>query len=200
METRAQPPTTSEAPSTAPRAVSPPARHSSSGPGSRPPMGRGRPRSGFRYAPRRKVCELCVNKIEYVDYKDVGRLRRFVSERGKIQARRKTGACARHQRALTRAIKRARHVALLPYTSLHALDQAFYVLPHRGHSGYGRRSHSPPESRGAPAGPPAALPATPPTTAEQPEAVPQPASASSESQGTEQSDTAPQPAPSATSG
>ena len=164
-------------------------------------MGRGRPRSGFRYAPRRKVCELCVNKIEYVDYKDVSRLRRFVSERGKIQARRKTGNCARCQRALTKAIKRARHVALLPYTSLHALDQSFYVLPHRGHSGsgYGRRSSSPPESRGVPSGAPAALPASPPQTAEQPEAVPQPTPASSESQGAEQSGTAPQPAPAATS-
>jgi small subunit ribosomal protein S18 len=164
-------------------------------------MGRGRPRSGFRYAPRRKVCDLCVNKIVYVDYKDVSRLRRFVSERGKIQARRKTGACARHQRALTKAIKRARHVALLPYTSLHALDQTFYVAPHRGHqgSGYGRRSSSQYESRGAPTGPPVASPSAPPPTTEQPNAVPQPTSASSESQGPEQSNAATEPAPSATS-
>lgn len=142
-----------------------------------------------------------MNKIQYVDYKDVSRLRRFVSERGKIQARRKTGTCARHQRALTKAIKRARHVALLPYTSLHALDQSFYVAPHRGHSGsgYGRRYSPPHESRGAPPGSPGASPAAPPSNAERPSAVPQPSSASSESQEPEQSDAAAQPAPSATS-
>ncbi len=201
METRTQAPTTTEAPTTAPRPVSPPARQSQGGPGTRPYAGRGRPRSGFRYAPRRKVCELCVNKIEYVDYKDVSRLRRFVSERGKIQARRKTGACARHQRALTKAIKRARHVALLPYTSLHALDQSFYVLPHRGHSGsgYGRRSPSHHDSRSNPSGSPGVSPSAPPPAAEQPRSVAQPTPATSESQASELSDNAPPSTPSATS-
>ena len=66
---------------------------------------------------RKKVCSFCVDHMEYIDYKDVAKLRRFISERGKILPRRVTGTCAHHQRALTVAIKRARHVALLPYTS-----------------------------------------------------------------------------------
>jgi small subunit ribosomal protein S18 len=65
----------------------------------------------------RKVCSFCVEKIEDIDYKEVARLRRFISERGKILPRRVTGTCARHQRRLTIALKRARHIALLPYTS-----------------------------------------------------------------------------------
>ena len=67
--------------------------------------------------PRRKVCAFCVYKIESIDYKDVPRLRRYLSERAKIVPRRVTGTCARHQRQLTIAIKRARHLALLPYIS-----------------------------------------------------------------------------------
>ena len=66
---------------------------------------------------RPKVCFFCVDKIEQVDYKDVDRLKKYVSERGKIIPRRVTGTCARHQRQLTIAIKRARHLALLPYIS-----------------------------------------------------------------------------------
>ncbi|MCH5352324.1 MAG: 30S ribosomal protein S18 [Acutalibacter sp.] len=66
---------------------------------------------------RRKVCAFCVDRAEFIDYKDVAKLRRFISERGKILPRRVTGTCAFHQRALTVAIKRARHLALLPYTS-----------------------------------------------------------------------------------
>ena len=65
---------------------------------------------------RRKVCGFCVDKLEGVDYKDVGRLRRFISDRGKILPRRVTGNCARHQRQLTAAIKRARIMALLPFS------------------------------------------------------------------------------------
>ena len=64
---------------------------------------------------RRKVCQFCVDKNTYVDYKDTAKLRRFLSERGKILPRRATGTCAMHQRQLTEAIKRARQVALLPY-------------------------------------------------------------------------------------
>lgn len=67
--------------------------------------------------PRRKVCTFCVEKIDYIDYKNVAKLRRFVSERGKILPRRTTGTCAMHQRALTHAIKRAREIALLPFTA-----------------------------------------------------------------------------------
>ena len=66
---------------------------------------------------RKKVCAFCVDKVETIDYKDIGKLRRYLSERAKILPRRVTGTCARHQRALTVAIKRARHLALLPYTS-----------------------------------------------------------------------------------
>lgn len=74
-----------------------------------------------RFGSRRKVCQFCVDKVDTVDYKDGGRLRRFISDRGKIEPRRKTGTCARHQRRLTIAIKRARHLALLPYTGSHAV-------------------------------------------------------------------------------
>lgn len=66
---------------------------------------------------RKKVCSFCVDKIETIDYKDVAKLRRFISERAKILPRRVTGTCARHQRQLTVAIKRARHLALLPFSS-----------------------------------------------------------------------------------
>ena len=66
---------------------------------------------------RKKVCAVCVDKVEVIDYKDISRLRRFVSERAKILPRRVTGTCARHQRELTVAIKRARYLALMPYTS-----------------------------------------------------------------------------------
>lgn len=66
---------------------------------------------------RKKVCGFCVDKVESIDYKDVARLRRYISERAKILPRRVTGTCARHQRELTVAIKRARHLALLPFSS-----------------------------------------------------------------------------------
>ena len=66
---------------------------------------------------RRKVCAFCVDRIANIDYKDAARLRRFISERAKIVPRRVTGTCAHHQRQLTVAIKRARHIALLPYIS-----------------------------------------------------------------------------------
>ena len=66
---------------------------------------------------RKKVCAFCADKIDYIDYKDTARLRKFVSERAKILPRRISGTCAKHQRQLTIAIKRARHMALLPYIS-----------------------------------------------------------------------------------
>ncbi|MDR1132500.1 MAG: 30S ribosomal protein S18 [Oscillospiraceae bacterium] len=74
-----------------------------------------RDRSGGKNRKRRKVCQFCVDKSEHIDYKDTAKLRRFLSERGKILPRRTTGTCAAHQRALTESIKRARQVALLPY-------------------------------------------------------------------------------------
>ena len=74
------------------------------------PMNRGR-------KARKKVCGFWVDKVEHIDYKDIARLRRYMSERGKILPRRVTGTCAKHQRELTVAIKRARHLALLPYSA-----------------------------------------------------------------------------------
>ena len=67
--------------------------------------------------PRRKVCAFCVDKIERIDYKDAAKLRRFTTERGKILPRRISGNCAKHQRQVTIAIKRARNIALLPFTA-----------------------------------------------------------------------------------
>ena len=66
--------------------------------------------------PRRKYCGFCKDKIDYIDYKDINLLRRFMSDRGKIRPRRVTGTCAQHQRDLAIAIKRAREMALIPYT------------------------------------------------------------------------------------
>lgn len=77
-----------------------------------PGGGRGGPRRRFR---RGKVCAFCVGKVQYVDYKDLERLRRYLTDRGKILPRRITGNCARHQRMLCRAVKRARSTALIPY-------------------------------------------------------------------------------------
>jgi small subunit ribosomal protein S18 len=79
------------------------------------------PRGRFQ---RRRVCAFCADKVEKIDYKDVNTLRRFISDQGQIDSRRRTGTCARHQRRLTLAVKRARILALLPYTAGHV----------RGHS------------------------------------------------------------------
>ena len=84
-------------------------------PGGRPGGGR-----GGRFAPRRKVCSFCVDKVKCIDYKDTLKLSHFISDRGKIDPRRKTGTCARHQRALAMAIKRARLIAMLPYVAEHS--------------------------------------------------------------------------------
>ena len=70
---------------------------------------------GRRYMARPKICQFCADKNIKIDYKAVDMLRRFVTEEGKIRPRRKTGTCARHQRELAAAIKRARHIALLPF-------------------------------------------------------------------------------------
>ena len=67
--------------------------------------------------PKRKVCQFCVDKAMDIDYKDIAKIRRHTSERAKILPRRVTGTCAKHQRLLTIAIKRARHIALLPYSA-----------------------------------------------------------------------------------
>jgi small subunit ribosomal protein S18 len=86
--------------------------------GGRPGPG-GRPRGRGRYVPRRKVCAFCVERVAIIDYKDTARLRRYISDRYKIEPKRKTGVCAGHQRELSVAIKRARHLALLPITPAH---------------------------------------------------------------------------------
>lgn len=67
--------------------------------------------------PKKKVCSFCVDKVEQIDYKDVPKLRRYTTERGKILPRRISGNCAKHQRQMTLAIKRARNIALLPFTA-----------------------------------------------------------------------------------
>ncbi len=104
-----------EQPQTAPAAPSAPAQS-----GERRSMGPRGPRMerrgpGGKFAPRPKVCQFCVEKTKKIDYKAPEQLRRFVSDRGKIRPRRQTGTCARHQRHLAVAIKRARHLALLPF-------------------------------------------------------------------------------------
>lgn len=67
--------------------------------------------------PKRKVCTFCADKVDFIDYKDVAKLRRYITERAKIVPRRISGCCAKHQRELTISIKRARYMALLPYTA-----------------------------------------------------------------------------------
>ena len=83
-----------------------------------------RPRTGrgnrTRYVPKRKVCFFCANKNEVIDYKYPEKLRGYISDRAKIETRRRTGTCAKHQRALAIAIKRARHLALLPSAADHS--------------------------------------------------------------------------------
>src|SRR5216117_1305190 len=103
------------APRPAPRYGGPPRRDDRGG---RDGGGRGFGPGGLR-RPRRKVCAFCVDKVQRIDFKDVGRIRRYISERGKIDPRRKSGTCAKHQRMLTAALKRARLMALLPYTAEH---------------------------------------------------------------------------------
>lgn len=79
----------------------------------------GRSRRRGRYTSRRRACPMCVENMKLIDYKDVGFLRRFISDRARIEPRRKAGTCAKHQRALAQAIKRARHLALLPFAPAH---------------------------------------------------------------------------------
>ena len=84
------------------------------GPSGRRPRGRGGPR---KFVHKPKMCNFCVEKNARIDYKQVDLLRRYVTERGKIRPRRQTGMCAKHQRRMATAIKRARHLALLPYSA-----------------------------------------------------------------------------------
>jgi len=131
QETEQEQPVAEQADAAAPaaaEAVSAPAAAAAAAPAPAPAGGRpaprqrdmenqDRPRRHGRG--RRRPCVMCVEKMTSVDYKDFNFLRRFVSDRGRIDTRRKTGTCAKHQRALAQAIKRARHLALLPYTAEH---------------------------------------------------------------------------------
>ena len=127
----------SPAPAAAPAAPSAPGSAPSGAPrpggGGRPPF-RGGGQGGFqrrrgrpRYYARRKICTFCVDKVKYIDYKDVPRLRRFISDRYKMEARRKTGVCSKHQRMLSRAIKRARILALIPFSPDHKMPGGGYA-------------------------------------------------------------------------
>ena len=129
-ETQAKAPETSA--SAAPQAVSGtdsgPSSNSSSGPGSGSGSGSAPARSGGRpsgpggrgkFFRRKKVCKFCTEKIDAIPYRDVRLLQGFVAERGKIVPRRLTGVCTTHQRRLTRAIKQARNIALLPFATRH---------------------------------------------------------------------------------
>jgi small subunit ribosomal protein S18 len=99
-----------------------PSAPQSSGPGSGPRQG-GRPGGGpggrGKFFRRKKVCKFCTEKIDAIPYRDVRLLQQFVAERGKIVPRRLTGVCTTHQRRLTRAIKQARNIALLPFATRH---------------------------------------------------------------------------------
>jgi len=98
------------------RGIGRPSGRSGGGAGSK--GGGGKDAGGKRYFfRRRKVCKFCADKIDYVDYKDVKLISQFVPERGKILPRRMFGTCAEHQRKLTEAVNRARHLALLPYAA-----------------------------------------------------------------------------------
>ena len=140
-----------------------------SGPGGARPGPRRRPGEfgtggGRKFTPRRKVCQFCVDKIKEVDYKDLGRLRRFLSERGKIEPRRKTGTCAAHQRSLNVALKRARQLAMLPFTAEHIRITGVLVrepgaAPFRGSRG--PRPIEPEVTEAAPDGEAAAVPEAP---------------------------------------
>src|SRR3982751_5100184 len=105
-----------QATATAPAPSAPAPRHERSDRGPRP-AGRpgGGPRGDKKFFRGKKVCKFCVEKIDAIDYKDVGLLRQFVAERGKIVPRRLTGVCTPHQRRLSAAIKQARNIALLPF-------------------------------------------------------------------------------------
>ena len=95
---------------------------------SRPSKPRTRSWGGAKYVPKRRFCSFCADKVEAIDYKDPSKLRRYISGGGKIAPRRRTGTCAKHQRAVAVAIKRARHLALLPYTPAHIREMGNFGI------------------------------------------------------------------------
>ena len=96
--------------------VSAPARSPVSG--SRPPVRRPGGRFGKPFLAKRKVCRFCQDKVDYIDFKNMNMLRNFITERGKILSSRTTGVCTGHQRGLLKAVKRARNIALLPFSAV----------------------------------------------------------------------------------
>jgi small subunit ribosomal protein S18 len=96
----------------------------------------GRPRGKRQYFRKKKVCKFCVEKMDFIDYKRADILSQFVQERGKILPRRMTGVCARHQRGLGVAIKRARNIALLPFSGSAAGTQAPRVVTPGAHGAH----------------------------------------------------------------
>jgi small subunit ribosomal protein S18 len=124
-ETQARAPESGAAPQGSSGPSSGPSSGSGSGPGSGPggPRQGGRPGGGpggrGKFFRRKKVCKFCTEKIDAIPYRDVRLLQQFVAERGKIVPRRLTGVCTTHQRRLTRAIKQARNIALLPFATRH---------------------------------------------------------------------------------
>jgi small subunit ribosomal protein S18 len=156
---------------------------------------------GRKFTPRRKVCAFCVDKIKEVDYKDLGRLRRFLSERGKIEPRRKTGTCAAHQRSLNVALKRARQLAMLPFTAEHIRVTGVLVREPGAPPFRGPRGPRPMEGE-APAEPTEPTEATGPTeqadgvtpsSSETPETVAEPAAAQATSETPATESTTPEP-------
>ena len=101
-----------------------------------------------KYTPRRKVCQFCVEKLSHIDYKDLMRLRRFLSDRAKIEPRRKTGTCAKHQRRLSAALKRARMIGLLPFTGEHLRQMGGMIQPIPGMPSVPERPYPPRDSFG----------------------------------------------------
>jgi small subunit ribosomal protein S18 len=135
------------------------------GPGGGGPGGPGgRPRGKRQYFRKKKVCKFCVEKMDFIDYKRADILSQFVQERGKILPRRMTGVCARHQRWLGVAIKRARNIALLPFAGSAAGTQApRVVVP-------GAPAHAAPAHAAATPAPVTPAPAAPTPAAEAPKA------------------------------
>jgi small subunit ribosomal protein S18 len=138
----------------APAPSGPPRREGGPGGGRReggPGGPGGRPRGKRQYFRKKKVCKFCVEKMDFIDYKRADILSQFVQERGKILPRRMTGVCARHQRGLGVAIKRARNIALLPFSGSAAGTQAPRAVTPGAHG-----AHAPAVAHPAPA--PAAAP------------------------------------------
>src|SRR6202046_1592583 len=134
-----------------------------------PGGGPGGPRRGKRqYFRKKKVCKFCVEKMDFIDYKRADILSQFVQERGKILPRRMTGVCARHQRWLGEAIKRARNIALLPFAGSAAGTHAPRVAPPAGTHVPAPAAAAAPPPVAAPATTPAATPAAHAPTAEAP--------------------------------